>query len=272
MYTVITISTMVLGGWVLPSDETPTTPNAPAANTAPAPGATPVPQPPSSGPRRSSGPAPDARQAATAPSAPSAFITPLPSVPSAPSNAPAQLFVPLPPTDPVLGSPDSPWQAPTSASTTPVLGFGSAAAASGVTPYRLPASARSSQSGTNVRSPLTGSARPAARNFFPQSSTVSSSRVAGAKPFSGYRLPPALSPYINLTRINTSQDFDNYSLYVRPRLEQQAANQLFGVEIMGLHQNTRQQTQALRRIGQQIGAGAPQYFMNHGAFFPGLAR
>ncbi len=269
MYTAITISTMILGGWVLPSGDTSAAPAGaqPAAGSTfgatPAPGS-PLPQP--SQPSARGGSAAGAPMLPTAPSAPA-----MPGSASAPANVPSQLYVPLAPTDPLLRSPESPWQAPTSASGAPVLGFGSAAAASGVTPYRLPPSARSSQGGSAVRSPASSAAPAAAPSYFPQTRS-GRSPSAGAKPFSGYELPPALSPYMNLTRINTSLDFDNYSLYVRPRLEQQATDQVLGRQLFGLQQSVQQQNQAVRRPGAQIGGGAPQYFMNHSVFFPGLSR
>lgn len=269
MYTAITIGTMILGGWVLPSGDTSAAPAGVQPGASSIIGATPVPESPLPQPSQPSARSGSLGGAPLLPAAPSAPLMPTP--PGAPASAPQQLFLPVPPTDPLLSSPDSPWQAPTSASTTPVLGFGSAAAASGVTPYRLPASARSSQSSSAARWPASSSPPAVAPSFFPPAITTGAA-TTGAKPFSGYSLPPALSPYINLTRINTSLDFDNYSLYVRPRLEQQAANNILGREIFGLQRSLQQQNQALRRPPAQIGAGAAPYFMNHSAFFPGLAR
>ncbi len=269
MYTAITISTIILGGWVLPSGDTSPAPAMVQPDASSTFGVPPAPESPLPQPSQPSARSGIPGGAPYLPAAPLAPLMPTPA--AAPASAPPQLFVPLAPTDPALSSPDSPWQAPTSASTTPVLGFGSAAAASGVTPYRLPASARSSQTSSAGRSPMSAPAGAAAPSFFPPATTTGSAST-GPKPFSAYILPPALSPYINLTRINTSMDFDNYTLYVRPRLEQQAANNVLGREIYGLQRTVQQQNQTLRRPGAQIGIGAPQYFMNHSVFFPGLAR
>lgn len=273
MYSAITIGTMILGGWVLPSGETPAAPAVTPGGSAPPSAAAPGPETPLPQPGLQPSP-PSARPGSPAavprlPAAPSAFVPPMPGSAAAPANTPSQLFVPLAPTDPTLSSPQSPWQAPTSASTTPVLGFGSAAAASGVTPYRLPPSSQSGQSSSNTRWPQRAPSAAAAASFFPQTRPPVSPGSA-AKPFSNYSLPPALSPYIHLSRSQRSPDFDNFSLYVRPTLEQEAANQRLGGEIMGLQRSAQRQTQAIQRMGQQIGTGAPQYFMNHGVFFPGL--
>jgi len=269
MYSAITIGTMILGGWVLPSDGTPATQAVAPGSSSSSSAETPAPETPAPQPSP-----PSARPGSPAgvprlPEAPSAFPTPMPGSAAAPANTPSQLFVPLAPTDPTLSSPESPWQSPTSASTTPVLGFGSAAAASGVTPYRLPPSNQRRQSDSNARSPLRAPSAPAAPSYFPQTRPAVASGPA-AKPFSNYSLPPALSPYIHLSRSQRSPDVDNFSLYVRPTLEQEAANQRLGGEILGLHRNLQNQTQAIQRMGQRIGTGAPQYFMNHGIFFPGL--
>jgi hypothetical protein len=179
----------------------------------------------------------------------------------------AQSYVPLAPTNPILGSPESPWQPPTSGSASPVLGFGSGAAAQGITPYSLPGAAPGAAAPTRYRS-FTEYAGPVAQ---PQGPSIGAGGGAPAsKPFSGYQLPPAVSPYMNLFRSQSRFDnVDNYNTYVRPRLEQDFLNQAFTTQIQSLHGAPQA---GAARGGSQIGLGAPAYFMNHGAYYPGMSR
>jgi hypothetical protein len=75
---------------------------------------------------------------------------------------------------------------------------------------------------------------------------------------------------MELGRISSySGDIDNYSQYVRPRLEQLNANQQMGSQIRGLQNSMRtlgRQTQSLQ------GIVIPQYYMNYGSYYPRLGQ
>lgn len=68
--------------------------------------------------------------------------------------------------------------------------------------------------------------------------TVSPAPVA-EKPFSDYRLPPAISPYMNLYRFNPLTGVDNYNLFVRPILEQEAFNRQTTAQLRSLRTATQ---------------------------------
>jgi hypothetical protein len=99
-----------------------------------------------------------------------------------------------------------------------------------------------------------------------------------SKPFANYNPAPAVSPYMNLYRRDTSGGtIDNYNAFVRPMVEQGRANQTFGGEIRGLQSNVRLQNSAVQRLGKfnqraNTGTMAPEYFQNNGAFFPSFSR
>lgn len=59
------------------------------------------------------------------------------------------------------------------------------------------------------------------------------------KPFSDYRLPPAISPYMNLYRFNPLTGVDNYNLFVRPILEQEAFNRQTSAQLRSLRTATQ---------------------------------
>ncbi len=59
------------------------------------------------------------------------------------------------------------------------------------------------------------------------------------KPFSDYRLPPAISPYMNLYRFNPLTGVDNYNLFVRPILEQEAFNRQTSAQLRSLRMATQ---------------------------------
>ncbi len=59
------------------------------------------------------------------------------------------------------------------------------------------------------------------------------------KPFSDYRLPPAISPYMNLYRFNPATGVDNYNLFVRPILEQEAFNRQTAAQLRSLRTATQ---------------------------------
>jgi len=73
------------------------------------------------------------------------------------------------------------------------------------------------------------------------------------KPFSDYRLPPAISPYMNLYRFNPLTGVDNYNLFVRPILEQEAFNRQTAAQLRSL----RAATQAALAGPQSAQPGLP---------------
>ncbi len=64
------------------------------------------------------------------------------------------------------------------------------------------------------------------------------SSMSGSKPFAGYSNGPAVSPYLNLFRVDLGGTNNNYSTLVQPELHQQQVNQ----------QLERQNFQASRRL------------------------
>ncbi len=119
-----------------------------------------------------------------------------------------------------------------------------------------------------------------AASHYPQTTIPS-----GSKPFSRYTRPQAYSPYMSLFRNdNTERGIDNYSLYVKPALEQRHKNQRVSREIRGLQGSSKTQGLNLREINQQNqarqrpgniipGSNVPQRmpatFMNTQQYYPG---
>jgi hypothetical protein len=246
MNSAIAMGALVLGSWVLPGEEPRPQPyGTPLPPAAAAPAERPMPPTGAGSPYQHGSP--------TAPGGGA----------SLPSAAQArQQHVPLAPTDPALSAPESPWQAPTAEGSATTLGFGSGAAAGRVSPYALP-----SRATTGYRSFIDYAGSGVGTQRGP------SAPLRANKPFTGYRPPPAVSPYLNLFRNDTDGGLvDNYTTLVRPFVDQQMTNQMIGGQIQGLQGATRTQGRALQRMGQQIGTGAPEYFMNHGAFYGGFGR
>jgi len=66
-----------------------------------------------------------------------------------------------------------------------------------------------------------------------------------------------------------ANSIDNYSVYVKPALDQLSTNRQVGTQIHGLQSNVRtigRQTQSLR------GVVIPQYYMNYGSYYPAFGR
>ena len=99
--------------------------------------------------------------------------------------------------------------------------------------------------------------------------------LRGGKPFSGYRQPPAYSPYISLLRTeDTLRGINNYYEYVMPIIQQEQTNRNVSQSIHGLQITTRSGYQAIQSIKQRPGnapvqAGGAQVptFMNTGSYF-----
>ncbi|NLX98960.1 MAG: hypothetical protein GXY83_22675 [Rhodopirellula sp.] len=95
------------------------------------------------------------------------------------------------------------------------------------------------------------------------------------KPFSTYRAPAPVSPYMNLyQRNNSGGAVNNYYSLVRPLLEQKVYNQEVERQIQSLDAATRLQSQSLNQINQRTNYlyGVPQggsfmQFQNH---YPGF--
>ncbi len=105
-------------------------------------------------------------------------------------------------------------------------------------------------------------------------STAASSARGGTvtKPFSTYRAPSTLSPYLDLFRRDTSVSADNYNTLVRPQLEQQRTNQRMRSALHGLQGTSQTQGAAIQNIGRQTGVAGPQRYMNYGGYYPNAGR
>ncbi len=195
-------------------------------------------------------------------------------------SAPRDSLIPFAPTDPSAASTTYPWGAPTagalpddrasgqeglrgSPTGRPGLGL------SGSTGYLRPRASRPAyRSYSTYGSYASQQARTS--RYDPSRSPAYSPSVRIPKPYQNYTRPAAVSPYMELGRINSSfGDIDNYNQYVKPRLEQRRANRQVGQQIIGLQNSVRtlnRQTQSLR------GVIIPQYYMNRGNYYPGFRK
>jgi hypothetical protein len=105
----------------------------------------------------------------------------------------------------------------------------------------------------------------------PQSSSAPSTGISPTKPFANYSPPPAISPYMDLFQ-NNAGALDNYNQFVRPRIQQNRANQAFGGQIGGLQRAARRQGAAIHQLNRIQGTIAPQYFMNYQDYFSGFGK
>ena len=91
------------------------------------------------------------------------------------------------------------------------------------------------------------------------------------KPFSGYKTPSGISPYLNMYKANQSQ-VENYNTLVLPEVQQRQENRIVGGEIRGLQSSTRVQGRVLQKLGKQNqlqqGTMAPEFFNNYQQFYP----
>lgn len=95
------------------------------------------------------------------------------------------------------------------------------------------------------------------------------------KPFSNYRAPAPVSPYLNLYRSNNSFGAVNdYYTLVRPLLEQQIYNQQIQKEVQSLQSATQMQSQSLQHLDQRtdqlFGFPPSGSYMNFQNYFPGF--
>jgi hypothetical protein len=97
------------------------------------------------------------------------------------------------------------------------------------------------------------------------------------KPFTNFKRGPAISPYLNLFRLDTEGGtLDNYSTLVRPEFVQRKTNVRVGGDIRTLASKGYLQNAAIRQIGNEARAleGRPSqdYYMNLLGFYPGFSR
>ena len=98
--------------------------------------------------------------------------------------------------------------------------------------------------------------------------------AASARPFSDYRQPQALSPYMQLYQ-RSSGPLDPYNAWVRPVEQQGAINQTFNSQIGGLQSTVQQHRSQLQQFQQEVpvqqgpGLANPQYFINYQQYYPG---
>jgi len=69
---------------------------------------------------------------------------------------------------------------------------------------------------------------------------------------------------------------NNYYSLVKPLVDQQNANAMFGGQIRGLQNSNYLQGTAIQQIGRETqalqGIATPQYFMNYQEYYPGFGR
>jgi hypothetical protein len=92
------------------------------------------------------------------------------------------------------------------------------------------------------------------------------------KPFQAASTGPTISPYLNLFRDENenSESLPSYFSFVRPQMEQQAANQQQQREIANLQRQVQGGAQA--RAVSTPGAGVPSRFMDTAQFYGGWQR
>lgn len=266
MTTTIAVCTMLVGGWVLP--DVATTPGGSVAT----PGVN-LPSVPNSvgggvngAPQQSAG----AGQA-DGYAQPGGMMGPGRSHMAAPGAASAaRQYLPPMPTDPNA-------EVPTFGTPTPVPQARGRSAA-GLSRYQPRSPETRRRSGL---SPTSGAERGRVNHRRPanpfgtdsgyRNSVGGGSAAIDQKPFAGYRPPPAVSPYLNLYRTDSSDDFDNYNTLVRPFVEQRRFNNRIRQEVQGLDRMSQQQQRALQQIDRQNqvfqGTTDPRFFQDTGGFY-----
>jgi hypothetical protein len=302
MYLTLGIGTLLLGGWVLPDMAAPTASTAPAGDAGVSSGM----DPSRSGPElmrpseRSSaggmyrpGSSPMGHGGAAPYGGPSGGLMQPMSPRAGAMMSPTALsrqFMPASPTDPNAALPDigraamSPTASPTASSRAASRSRGR-----GANPYApgspaaraysrsrgLSPTASASRGSDDRREASETALRRAMENV--QQSGISAGGSAGfqdTKPFSGYRQPQAVSPYLNLFRRDAGDDFDNYNTLVRPMVEQERFNSRVRQEVRGLEDFSKRQRAAMQQIERSRdsvypGATDPRFFQNTQGFYPG---
>ncbi|MCR4415712.1 MAG: hypothetical protein NUV77_25140 [Thermoguttaceae bacterium] len=123
-----------------------------------------------------------------------------------------------------------------------------------------------------VTNPLPISPAPAGYGAPPSASALHE------KPFSDYRPSSPISPYMHLYRFNPS-GIDNYNLFVRPVIEQQAFNRQATRELHTLRSAAQSHGAAIDRLDQGghpwLGRGlqpTAATYMNFRQYYPGFGR
>jgi len=266
MTTAIAISTLMLGGWVLPDMAT----THGGISLSPS---VELPSAPSLTNRTAAG---SARQQAYGHGG-SQFGSPMgrgqPQMAAPGSASASRQFVPPVPTDPEAEVPA--FGTPTPVPQARSAGGLRAAGRSGYQP-RSPIGR-----GIAGRSPTASAERARVDQRRPASPFGSSSGLQGAtggsaaaaiqRPFADYQPPPAVSPYLNLYRNDNSFDFDNYNTLVKPFEEQRRFNNRIRQDVRGLDRMSEQQQQALQRMNRQNqvfqGTTDPRHFQDTGGFY-----
>jgi len=146
-----------------------------------------------------------------------------------------------------------------------------------ITPNRLapsvqPQSPAHGLQGAYSPAQLSGASMSSMQGQLPYAPTV-----LAEKPFSDYQPPPAVSPYMNLFRINSGfGTAGDYYLFVRPMFEQQAFNRQSLGQIRDLQsagQTTQNNLEQLdRRTAPLQNPAGFNYFMDLNRYYPGLSR
>jgi hypothetical protein len=125
-------------------------------------------------------------------------------------------------------------------------------------------------SSRGTTSPQFDRTRPSGAQVTSRNVGIMAPSPVAEKAFTGYRPTPGVSPYMNLFRANTG-GVDNYTTLVRPQLEQTSLNGQYGRDIRGLETNSRQQMLNMQQMNQERnaesqGVATPQ-FMNYGNYY-----
>lgn len=100
--------------------------------------------------------------------------------------------------------------------------------------------------------------------------------AAYVKPYQGLQPTPSISPYLALDQRETEGGVPNYYLFVKPQLDQHAANQQVQLQNRRLQQQLRRAstTGILPRTtsGGIPTTGHSTQFMNQGGYYPQLTR
>jgi len=179
-----------------------------------------------------------------------------------------QPMMPLPPTNPAAAAESFPFNPPTELAPGPTAGPAGAGQLPG--PYALPERARP----TFTPAPAASVQRPAPAQ---RSAPRTPAQAVAPKPFSNYRRPRGVSPYMNLfRREDTFGEVDPYNQWVKPRVEQGLFNQQVGGQVYGLQGANRLQGMDIRTLGRATQnlqrSGTRPRFMNYGGYYPGLQR
>ena len=113
--------------------------------------------------------------------------------------------------------------------------------------------------------------------YAPSPRAVRAAVVQSRKPFTTIKRSPAVSPYMNLFRVdNEAGAIDNYTTLVRPEVRQINTNVRYGGEIRSLENRNILQGAAIGRIGNATrlleGRPSQDYYMNLSTFFPGFQQ